>query len=162
MACSAGCSRASPGSTAATTIADLAGRTKARAIGQVGIQSIPLTLAAEYFRFIDSSAKVKHSVNTAPLANGHGISAYGVLNVGALAGAVSGLELFGRVDWLAPDVSNAANEETTIIGGVGYRFNKHVKSLVNYEAVAYGGDVGGLGTNKANDSRIKFQTEVKF
>jgi hypothetical protein len=48
------------------------------------------------------------------------------------------------------------------IAGVGYRWSKMIKSLVNYEAVTYGTDVGGVGTGKPSEQRLKLQTEFRF
>lgn len=142
----------------------LTARTKSRVIGQVGLQTQPLMLAAEYFVDRDANAKVsgRFTVGTEGVVRGQGLSVFGVLNVGALAPSIGGLDLLARYDRVDPDTSLENNDIRLFIAGVGYRFTNAIKGLVNYESQSYGIDVGGIGTNKATESRIKLQTEVRF
>jgi hypothetical protein len=85
-----------------------------------------------------------------------------VLNVGALMPAAEGVDLIARYDHLDPDKNFDNNNMDLLIAGVGYRWNKYVKSLIDYESVTYGADVGGVATNTPSEKRIKLQTEFKF
>ncbi|PTL82762.1 hypothetical protein [Vitiosangium sp. GDMCC 1.1324] len=144
--------------------AGLGARVKSRVIGEIGLQSQPLTLAADYFVVRDSQPKVSGRFTVGPesIVHGQGLSVFGVLNVGAFAPAVSGLDLLARYDLLDPDTTLDHNDTRVLIAGVGYRFNGFVKGLVDYESQGYGADVGGPGTHKPTESRIKLQTEVRF
>ncbi len=142
----------------------LPARAKSRVIGQVGLQSTPLTLAVAYSVVRDANAKVKgrFTVSGENIVSGQLIYGFAVLNMGALAPVAEGVELFARYDHLDPDKELDNNNMNLLIAGVGYRWNKNVKSLINYETVSYGADVGGVGTNKPSEQRIKLQTEFRF
>ncbi len=151
------------GSYGAYDDAGLSPRAKSRVIGQVGIQSAPLTLAVAYAVARDPNAKVKgrFTVGSDSIVTGNGFTAFGVLNMGALAPAADGVELFARYDGLDPDKDSDNNNVNLLIAGVGYKWNKQIKSLIDYENVGYGSAVGG-DTPKPTESRIKLQTEFKF
>ncbi|WP_224371311.1 hypothetical protein [Hyalangium versicolor] len=144
--------------------AGLASRVKSRVIGEAGLQSTPLTLAVAYMSARDSNAKVKGRFSVGPedIVTGHGLYAFGVLNVGALAHAVDGVDLFARYDHLDPDREMDHTNVDLLIAGAGYRWNKNIKSLVDYETVTYGADFGGVDAGKPAEKRVKLQTEFKF
>lgn len=144
--------------------AGLPDRLKARAIGQIGVQAHALTLVGEYFLARDSNAKVKgrYTVSADEVVKSQGFSAYTIINVGALVPAVDGLDVIARYDLIDPDTTVANNNQGLLIAGVGYRFNKWIKALADYEGVTYGADVGGVGKNTPAESRIKLHTEFKF
>ena len=67
-----------------------------------------------------------------------------------------------RYDHLEPDRVVENDTLNLLIAGVGYRWNKNIRSIANYETLSYGADVGGVGTNKPAEKRLKLQTEFKF
>jgi hypothetical protein len=142
----------------------LPARVKSRVIAQAGLQSVPVTLAVAYVSARDANAKVKgrYTVSTEDIVTGQGIYGFGVLNVGALAHEAEGVDLFARYDHLTPDKDVENTNVDLLIAGVGYRWNKNIKSLVDYETVGYGGDVGGPDTSKPAEKRVKVQTEFRF
>lgn len=153
------------GSYGAYDDADISGsRVKSRVIGQVGIQTQPLLLAAEYIVNRDANARVKgrFTVGSGDLVRGSGVSVFGVLNVGSFVPAIGGLDLLARYDLIDPDVKLDNNDVKLLIAGVGYRFSPAIKGLINYESQSYGADVGGVDTHKPTESRIKLQTEIRF
>ncbi|MGZ3459883.1 MAG: hypothetical protein ACXU86_15415, partial [Archangium sp.] len=144
--------------------AGLGARVKSRVIAQAGIQSQPLLLVVDYYNMRDANPKVSNRFTVGPesIVHGQGLSAFGVLNVGALVPAVGGLDLLARYDLIDPDTTVENNETRLFIGGVGYRFTPAVKGLIDYEAQSYASDVGGPGTHKPTTSRLMVQAEVRF
>jgi hypothetical protein len=144
--------------------AHLPARERTRVIGQVGLQSTPLTLAASYVVARDANAKVgnRYTVSTENLVRGEGLYAFAVLNVGALIPAAERVDLFGRYDSLDPDTEAENNNVHLFFAGLAYKWTPAIKSLVNYEGVSYGADVGGPGTNRPDERRIKLQTEFRL
>lgn len=139
-------------------------RTRSRVLGQVGIQSAYLTLAGDFFVTRDSNAKVKgrFTVGTEPIVTGNTLSVFGVLNFGLFTPSADRVELVGRYDHVDPDTALERNSFDLYIAGVTYKWNKALKTLVNYEAVAYDPDFGGPSANKQTEQRLKVQTEFKF
>ncbi|MBF5046377.1 hypothetical protein FGE12_28435 [Aggregicoccus sp. 17bor-14] len=134
--------------------------TKERAIGQVGYQSAPLTVAAEYFAGRDANDKVtRFTVNPAePTVKSRGVSAFAVLNLGLLgAGPVANVDLLARYDNIDPDTTLDGNNVKLGLAGVGYKWSKSIKSVVEIERTTY-----GAATLKPNETRGKLLAEVKF
>ena len=144
--------------------AGLSARVKSRVIAQAGIQSDPLLLVVDYAINRDANSKVssRFTVGSDDLVRGENLSIFGVLNVGYFVPAIGGLDLFARYDLVDPDIKLDKNDTRLFIGGVGYRFTRNIKGLINYESQSYAADVGGPATNKPTESRFKIQTEVRF
>jgi hypothetical protein len=144
--------------------AGLPARAKSRVVGQVAYQSTVLTLVGSYVVARDANARVKgrYTVSDANIVRGQGMYGFAVLNVGALTKALDGVDLLARLDHLDPDTGLDNNNVDLFIAGVGYRWNKQIKSLVNYETVSYGVDVGGVDTDRPSDKRLKLHTEFRF
>jgi len=144
----------------------LAARVKSRVIGQVGLQSAPLTLVGAYTVARDANAKVKgrYTVGEESLVTGHGLYGFAVVNVGELSHApiMEGVDVVARYDHLEPDRAVEHDTLDLLIAGVGYRWSKHVRSIVDYETVSFGSDVGGVDANKPAEKRLKLQTEFRF
>jgi hypothetical protein len=143
---------------------DLAARDRSRVVGEVGLKAPAVTVVAAYVRARDPNAKVanRFTVSADSMAHGQGLYAFGVLDVGALTPSLNGVDLLVRYDALDPDTELENNDVNLLIAGVGYRWNKNIKSLVNYESVSYGVDVGGADTQKPAEQRLKVQTEFRF
>ena len=143
---------------------DLAARERSRVVGQAGLKAPAVTVAAAYARMRDPNAKLsnRYTLSADSLVHGQGFYAFGVLDVGALTPALNGVDLLLRYDGLDPDTELENNDVNLLIAGVGYRWNKNIKSLLNYETVSYGVDVGGVDTHKPAEQRIKVQTEFRF
>jgi hypothetical protein len=152
------------GSYGAYDDAGLPARAKSRVIGQVAYQSKALNFAGSYVVVRDANAKVtgRYTVSAANIVRGQGMYAFAVLNVGALTQALDGVDLLARIDHLDPDTEVENNNQVLLIAGVGYRWSKQIKSLVNYETVNYGTDVGGVDTDRPTEKRIKLHTEFRF
>jgi hypothetical protein len=144
--------------------AGLPAREKTRVIGQAGLQSKPLKVAVAYAVVRDANARVsaRYTVGAEDIVRGQGIYAFAVLDVGELAPAAAGVDLLARYDSLDPDTDLENNGVNLFIAGVGYRWTQGIKSLLNYETVSYGGDVGGVDTNRPEERRIKVNTEFRF
>jgi hypothetical protein len=144
--------------------ADLPARAKSRVIGQVAFQSKPLTLVGSYLVARDANARVRsrYTVSAENIVRGQGVYAFAVLNVGELAKALDGVDLVARIDRLDPDTELENNNVDLLIAGVAYKWSKQIKTLLNYESISYGVDVGGVDTNRASDKRIKVNTEFRF
>lgn len=144
--------------------AGLPARAKSRVIGQVAFQSKALRLAGSYVVARDANARIRgrYTVSEESIVRGQGLYAFAVLNVGALAEAADGFDLIARFDHLDPDTELENNNQNLFIAGVGYRWTKQIKSLVNYETVSYGTDVGGVDTGRPAERRIKLHTEFRF
>lgn len=144
----------------------LAARAKSRVIGEVGFQSAPLTVAGAYAVARDSQPKVKgrYTVGDENLVTGHGLYGFAIVNVGELSHApvMEGVDVVARYDHLEPDRVVENDTLNLLIAGVGYRWNKNIRSIADYETVSYGADVGGVGTHKPAEKRLKLQTEFKF
>jgi hypothetical protein len=139
-------------------------RTKSRVLGQVGLQSTALTVAGAYVIARDANARVKGRFTVGPedLVKGQGLYGFAVLNVGALSPAAEGVDLLARYDHLDPDTVLDNDDVDLLIAGAGYRWNKNIRSLLNYETVSYGTDVGGVDTSRPAEKRVKLQTEFRF
>jgi hypothetical protein len=143
---------------------DLAARDRSRVVGEVGLKAPAVTVAAAYVRARDPNAKLssRYTLSADSMAHGQGMYAFGVLDVGALTPSLRGVDLLVRYDALDPDTELENNDVNLLIAGVGYRWNPNIKSLINYETVSYGADVGGVDTHKPAEQRIKVQTEFRF
>lgn len=111
-------------------------RSRQRYVAQVGYQSENVTIAAEIDALDDPTAALAQSyiVGPEPIAHGTGYSVFGVLGLGVFSQKAQGWELFARVDHLDPDDSIQDNAVGLLIGGVGWRWNEHVLTILDYQA----------------------------
>ncbi len=144
--------------------AGLGARDRSRLETEVGLKAPAVIVAVAYAVARDPNAKLasRYTVGPESLVRGQGLYAFGVVDLGALTPSLKGVDLLARFDSLDPDTVVDHNGVNLLITGVGYRWNPNIKSLLNYEAVSYGVDVGGVGTHKPDERRLKLQTEFRF
>lgn len=136
-----------------------------RAITQIGYKEPDkITLAAEYLWAWDPAVEMKRKYPSLAAREGdesraQGISIFGVLNLNALVEDefAKRWELVARWDRLDPDEDIEDNTLDRLIGGVSYRWNEHIRTLLDYEMVDYESDA------LLNDERrIMFQSEIVY
>lgn len=130
-----------------------------RYIGQVGYHDEDLTLAAEYAFLTDASAALskRYDLGYTSVAHGVGFSAFGVLGLVKFSPVARGWDLFARFDHIDPETSVADNEVSTVIGGLGWRWNKHARTIVDFEANLPSSRAGGL-----TNAIVQAQMEIKL
>ena len=124
-----------------------------------------LALAAEWLTADDPADKLKSKhpslaarPNEKSEARGH--SVFGTLNLSTVFGeeeCTKKWELIGRWDRLDPDDQIDHNELDRYIFGISHRWNKHVRTLLDWERVHY--ETGAL---KDDERRLMLQTEIRF
>lgn len=113
----------------------LSNYTRQRYIGQVGYHDENITLAAEYVALADATdaLKKKYEVTDGPVTERSGYSLYGVLGLGAFSPNAAGWDVFARYD--ADPSATLANDQIGLaLGGIGWRWNPHVRTILDYQA----------------------------
>lgn len=139
-----------------------------RLIGQIGYkESEKLTLVGEILRAKDPADKMKSrhpslAARANQRADAEGYSIFGVLNLNLLGLCndrefAKRWEVIGRWDRLDPDDSIDDNSLDRFIGGISYKWNKYIRTLLDVEHVDF-----EAGAGKEDESRVMLQAEVKF
>lgn len=136
-----------------------------RRIAQMGYKAAGrITFVGEYLWASDPSSEMKSrhpslASRAGQESEGRGYSLFGVLNFSALSpeSAAARWEFILRLDHLDPDHKIARNGLERWIGGISYRWNDRVQSLLGYERVLYGVDA-----LRSNERRIMFQAEIRY
>ncbi len=119
-----------------------------------------LTLAGEYLRTRDSRirrAKREPSLSGIDgTATGEGFGGFFVVNSGIL-GLSNKFELFGRVDYFDPDEDIGNNSHRRYIYGLGYKFSKRLKFLINNQREDF-----DQGANRKDTNTFFWQAELKY